>query len=894
MIQWLKNKQEELLTDKYTFQERVFLTLTLCAEFVLISILLGDILVKENLAEVICLIGVILFSPLIVLLTLRSHKLNLGALFIAIGTVFVVLPITFFYGGGVEGGSVIWLTFCYLYIGLILTGITRYVMLCLLTIEIVLLYAAAYYNSGVIVKHSKEVFLFDSAISVILVGIVIFVMVQFQNRLFLLENKRASEQAANVEKLNRAQNRFFSSMSHEIRTPINTIIGLNEMILREDISQEVLEDAKNIESASKLLLSLINDILDMSKIESGKMDVVPVAYDVGKMLSEIVNMVWGRATAKGLQFYLNVDPTLPAQLFSDEVRIKQILINLLNNAIKYTKTGSITLSIHCRRTGKARALVTYSVEDTGMGIRKESIPYLFDAFRREDETENRYIEGTGLGLSIVKQLSDLLGGEITVDSVYTKGSTFQLALEQEVVGQSSIGEFSLDKLHNNFEKKNYHQSFEAPDARVLIIDDNRENLLVASKLLRGTKVSIDTALSGREALTYTLQNRYDAIFTDHMMPEMDGIQTFHAIREQAGGLNRETPVAVMTANAGSENQALYSREGFDGYLLKPIDASLLEEMLQGFLPDDLIKARSKEDTQFDSDKIIRQIRRKIPLMITTDSVSDLPHEIINRLKIPVLPYKVYTKDAVFQDGIEAGGDVIIRYMEKGGNYAKSEAPDVEEYERFFAEQLSVAQHILHIALAKHASRGFANASEAALTFYNVKVIDSGHLSSGTGLMTMAARLRAEDYQYDTDKVVAYLNEKKDKVQTSFIVTYTDYLRKSGRISESVHRFCTSFMVHPIIVMKNSSMKVGGVILGETDKAISHYIRRALRNPSAIDREVLFITYAGMRRQDVEKIRDMALSIVPFKKVYLQKASPAISINCGPGTFGLIFSKKEKY
>ncbi|MCR5654680.1 MAG: DegV family EDD domain-containing protein [Lachnospiraceae bacterium] len=792
--------------------------------------------------------------------------------------------------GNVGLGTTIWFVVGVLYIVTLVRGRMKYVLFMLEAVTAALLYLNYYMSLETAVKP-KVIECVAAYLASFMVCVIIILMVQYEIRIQTVVAKKAEEQREEIEELNRAQNRFFSSMSHEIRTPINTIIGLNEMILREDVSKEVAEDAKNIQSASRMLLSLINDILDMSKMESGKMEIIRAPYDTSKMLSEIVNMIWGRATEKGLKFSIDVDPTLPAQLFSDEVRIKQILINLLNNSVKYTPEGSISLGIHCRKTDKGKVLVTYQVEDTGMGIRKESIPHLFDAFQRVDEKKNRFIEGTGLGLSIVKQLVELLGGEISVSSVYTKGSTFVVSIEQEAVDDTMIGKFDPEKLRENATKKRYHQKFEAPEAEVLIVDDNSANLLVETKLLRDTKVKIDTAESGKDCLRLTLEKHYDAIFMDHMMPEMDGVECLHEIREQVGGACHATPVVVLTANAGSENQALYRSAGFDGYLVKPVEGNALEEMLLSLLPAEKVEEKEGEDTGFDSDIVVREMRRKVPILITTDSVSDIPKEVVDELRIQVLPYRVITKEGVFTDGIEAKGDVVLRYMEDINATAKSEAPDVADYEAFFAKGLDGAQHILHIAMAKKSSKGFANASEAALSFYNVRVVDSGHLSSGMGLLAMEAAMIAGKNRSDTEKIGKYIESRRNKIQTSFIVDSTEYLCRGGRLSPNIHKLCVAFMVHPVIVMKNSSMTVGSVIFGNRMKARSSYIKSTLSQPGTIDTSTLFITYAGMTKDELEDVKRQALSLVKFEKVYMQKASPAISINCGPGSFGLLFARK---
>ena len=819
----------------------------------------------------------------------KFNKKKIVAPIIAMLQVLIIIPETAAYAE-FGMGTTIWFAAGVLYVVIMIEGWLRYLILIMEAIMAASVHQYYYDLSPAKGSYSLADY-YIAYCAVLTVSVMIIIMVGYEIKLLKEVNRKAQEQRKEIEELNRAQNRFFSSMSHEIRTPINTIIGLNEMILREDVSDEVVEDAKNIQSASKMLLSLINDILDMSKIESGKMDIVRAPYDVGKMLSELVNMIWMRAEQKGLKFSIDVDPNLPAQLFSDEIRIKQILINLLNNAVKYTQEGEVSLSINCRKTDQTKVLVTYSVEDTGIGIKKESIPYLFDAFRREDEKQNRFIEGTGLGLSIVKQLVNLLGGEISVNSVYTKGSTFIVSIEQEIVEEKTIGKFEPERTHTSSNVEHYHQSFEAPGAKILVVDDDSANLMVVTKLLRDTKVQIDTAMSGMECLQLTEDKRYDVIFMDHMMPKMDGIECFHALREQTGGLCKDTPVYVFTANAGSENQALYMREGFDGYILKPVEARMLEETLLSILPKDIVKIQRETGSKYETERIVRDIKRTIPLLITTDSVADLPQSLVTGLKIPVFPYRVHMDGGVFADKLEVSGDVMIRYIEDKKTDARSEAPEPADYEGFFAEQLSHAQHIIHIALAKNASKGYAHATEAARSFYNVKVYDSGHLSSGMGLVALAAREMASSGQFDTDVITAELDKKKNKINTTFIVDSTEYLHRSGRLPEWVYKMCTALMVHPVLVMKKSEMRVGTIIVGSRERVWKRYIRRTFVNSSDIDTSVLFITYAGLTRTQVEEIAQEVSTYVNFEKVYFQKASPAISINCGPGTFGLIFSRK---
>ncbi len=874
-----------------SIQERLFIVFAVHALTATLLLFLAGVCIGESAVDLAALGTGFVVMCILAWVAVRYKKIQMVAAIISALLIFLLLPLTFFTGGGINGGTPIWFILTLLFISVILIGKTRVVFQACEILVGTCCYLLAYLNPSWITEHDRAGAYIDAYVSLVLVCSLMSVMVWLPIRILTGEMEKSQKKSEEIEELNRTQNRFFSSMSHEIRTPINTIIGLNEMILREDISDEVAEDARNIESASKILLSIINDILDMSKIESGNMEIVLAPYDVANMLSEIVNMVCVRAAEKGLQFGVDVDPSLPSRMFSDEVRIKQILINLLNNAVKYTQEGRVSLSVHCRETEKGRVLVTYSVEDTGMGIRKESIPHLFDAFRREDVEKNKYIEGTGLGLSIVRQLVDLLGGNISVNSVYTKGSSFVVSIEQEVVDADVIGEFDPAKVLQGADREVYRQSFEAPDARVLIVDDNSVNLLVASKLLRETQVQVDTAESGQACLDLAWRVHYDVIFMDHMMPEMDGIACLHALREQSGGLNRDTPVVALTANAGSQNQVLYRREGFDAYLVKPVEASLLEKTLLELLPEELVRVKIQEEDTFSVDDIVWEMRRDIPLMITTDSLSDLPEELLEDLQIPVLPYRVYINDGVFWDGVEAEGDVVIRYLQDKMASARSEAPGVPEYEEFFSRQLTGAQHMIHVSIAKSISRGYENASEASLAFYNVNVFDSGHVSGGTGLLVLKAKELADARVLDTAQIIQELEHVRDRVQTSFVVDETEYLYRSGEISQQLHKICEAFMLHPVIEMRGGFMQVVRILVGGSRQAKQAYIRKALRRPEEIDTSVLFLTYVGMKQAEVERIRDEVLARVPFERVYLQKASPAISIHCGPGTFGLIYTDR---
>ena len=882
----LKKWLEIIFDHRISLRERMFRVVTgICMVALFIILPMG----KKPLNWLVLAVSLISIS-VIVKVSIQKKSIHRGATAISV-LLLLLFPFSFFTAGGFYSGMPEWFVLCFIYISLTLIGRRKAVFFLICTAETLLCYYIAFYFPQFAAHNTQHHSFFDSATSVILVGTLTSVLLLFLTRLYDEENELSKQQKKEIEELNKAENHFFSSMSHEIRTPINTIIGLNEIILRGEISEEVAENARNIQGASKMLLTLINDILDLSKIKSGKMEIINVSYETGALFSEIVNMIWIKAREKGLEFRLHVDSSIPSMLCGDEVRIKQVLINLLNNAVKYTSEGSITLSARCERIALNRVRVWYSVEDTGQGVKKENIPYIFNAFKRVDEEKNRHIEGTGLGLSIVHQLVSLMGGEISVNSVYTKGSTFLVMLEQDIVDDHELGTFTLASRAKIHEGEQYHQSFEAPEARLLVVDDNEMNLKVVRKLLSDTKVQIDTALSGAECLKLTQYQHYDAILMDHLMPEMDGIECLHALRVQPAGLCQNVPVIALTANAGSNNQLLYRKEGFSGYLAKPVSGALLEAAVLSILPKELVKIQEEESqAEIGKDILIFEQAKRLSLIITTDSVCDLPESLIREFGISVCPYYVCTEEGRFLDNLELSPDELLAHIARGKS-GYSQPPDVEDYERFFAEKLTEAQNIIHITMAKHSSQGYYNAMEAAKSFENVTVLDSGHLSSSMGLSVLYAASMAENHVPKAE-IVKTVKRLRHYISSAFIIDSTHMMCQAGKISKRIQILCDALLFHPVIVLRKSKMVVGGLKMGDFSHVARRYIRRTLMNRADIDRRILFITYAGMSKEQLQRIQTLAQQYCPFERVYLQKASSAIACNCGPGSFGLLFMKKN--
>lgn len=871
--------------DKIEIKERLFRIILVVATIAVgLAILQGLTLVNaDSLMLIYCIMFVAFVFSLV--LAFKYRYIELSSTILGVALIFVALPVIFLKGGGVNSGSGLWMCLGLFYIFIMFSGKKMYFFLITAIIIDIACYMISYHFPEQVIElatpFEKH---FDSLFAVVMVGLTVGIVMKFQLGVFDKERHLTKEQQKELELMGKSKDVFFASMSHEIRTPINSIIGLNELILREESSEQIQNYAKNIQNASKMLLSLVNDILDLSQLEIHKMVLVEKEYHVGQMLHEVIDMMQVRMEEKKLNFVVQVDKKLPSVLYGDDRRIKQILLNILSNAVKYTEEGAVTFNCRYDEVDEDHIALRISIADTGAGIRKEELGHLFDAFHRINSEKNQKIEGTGLGLSITKHLLDMMQGEITVDSIYTQGSEFTVVLPQKIVDASPIGEFTTVAYDKDAAKK-YSRLFEAPEARVLVVDDDDLNLIITTKLLQETKMSIDTASSVEECLKKTSKRYYNVILMDYMMPGMNGDQLLREVRKQENGLCKDSDVVLLSANVLADKQLEYQQIGFDGLLEKPVEAFRLEQEVLKHIPEELVEYRKDKIEGAKGEYFVSRLsRRRKKVYITSDGVCDLTTDLVEKYDIKLIDLYIKTDSGRFRDTKEIDIHNLSRYLSGENALAYSLSPTVEDYEHFFADALMEADEVIYLAMSGGAGRSYENATEAAKGFAHVHVLDSTHISCGQGLVVLHAAKLATDGA-PLHEILDEIERMKSKVKANYVLPNTRIFYQKGYTDKITARICDIFKLHPVLGTFRNKLTVMGVRAGKIEKVWKKFIRFHLRNSSRIDDRVIFVVHAGCSVRQQELILQEINRNMKFKQVIFTQASSASVCNAGLGSIG---------
>lgn len=885
-----KRMLRTMTSSDFELRERMLRTIIMVGTLATVIASVEILLVQDVANKMLVYLCILIFvMGLCQYITIRKNNVELAAMILGVVIVAVVMPFMFVYSAALNSGASVWLALGLFYVFVMFEGKKFWFFLCLTITSYALTFWSTYtFPQYIIEMPSRTAAYVDAFFSVLVVGSVCGMILKMHMRVYQKEHDIMLEQKEELQKSKDSKSAFFANMSHEIRTPINTIIGLNEMILRNHTTGETREYALDIQLASKLLLNQVNDILDLSQMEMQKMKIVPVEYKTTELVESLTEMIRLRMAKKNLEFSVDIDPTLPTVLYGDEKRLQQILLNLLDNAVKYTVEGGVTFSIQREDAGNGEIILKMKVSDTGIGIKKEDIEHIYDSFNRVDENKNSGIMGSGLGLAITKQLVDLMEGEIKIDSIYTKGTDFYVNIKQRVVDAESIGIIDFKEKRMD-EGEIYQQSFESSEARILIVDDNRMNSMVATKLLAATKVQIDTAETGKDCLEMTKKKFYHVILLDYMMPVMNGQELMQAIRRQENGLCRNSAIIVLTGNTLSGAKEMYLDQGFDGYLEKPIQGKLLESEILRFLPPEIVEFRKEKNITLNAMSAIQRVNgiRKKKICVTADCACDIPQELLDKYEIELMYLYVRTPYGRFADTREIDSDSLTQYITKDKSMAYADHVTVEEYEEFFADVLTRAEQVVHIALAGHSGGSYRTAAIAAKGFDNVHVIDSYHISGGQGLVVLHAANLAQEGRSVADICMA-VEEMRKHVETKFIMPEAAIFYQGGRARKVVANLCAVLQLHPMGEMKQNRAGLTGLLSGSLESAWKQGIRWQFRKKKKINTGILFITHVGLSVKQQNYIVNEVAKRIKFDKVIVQKASFSTACNVGLESVGFSF------
>lgn len=851
---------------------------------------------KSTPVEMTCLIAMFAIAVVLLYISVKRGLNELGITVVAVLLNFIVLPLIFFCCGGKDGGAVIWFSLGLFFASLMFTGKKQIIVILLTAVADVACFVVGYIRPDYVTPFAtRELEFFDSCCSLLIIAFTAGIVFTFQRKEYDEENRQNKAHQEELVRVSDSKDRFYANFSHEIRNPINAIVGLNEIILRDTKEEDTIANSRGIKNSGKLLLNLVNDIMDLSQIRNNSMQLVNVMYQTSDMFTELVDLIRTRAKEKELDFQVQIDPNIPATLIGDERRMIQAILNLLTNAVKYTQNGGITLNATFDAVDEENIRLVVSVADTGIGIKKENMQYLFESYAQFDRQVNGKIEGNGLGLSITKELVNLMGGDITVDSVYTKGSTFTVTALQGFSGKATVGELPILTGKNKVEGDGYERSFEASGARILVVDDDELNRVIIERLLRDTKVKIDMASGGERALELTAVKHYDAIYIDYMMPDMDGVDTMDAIRKQKNGLCRDSVIVALTGASIPEERFRNIDNRFDFTLSKPVDGRALENSLLAILPNELIEYR--KDNAIVVDNKIRAMyvnERKKKIKITVDCACDLSKQTAEEHDLDMMYLYIRTANARFLDTVEVDSNNLSGFLSDSTAQVHPDSASVEEYEKFFADELENASEIIHLSLGSKLGTSYENAMLAAKGFDHVRVIDSGQISGGLALLAMTASQWAKDGR-DVETIYKDINELKEYVDTNFVLPTPDLFRQKGLIGSGFAGFLSLFKMHPVLHIGRGKVLVTMLMSGDTNTVIGKHVRYSMLWGNRVDKDSCIVfNYAGLTAQQLEFAQNELKKKYSDNRVMLQKVSVSVACSTGMGTVSMSFFRKNRF
>lgn len=889
-------KIRKYVTDENVgIREKLFRIILIIGDIMSVLTFLSGMTMQNFGQNMIPLLLTVAVMCLASVLTIKYDKADMAVLLIGVIGFCGLLPYMFFINGGPYSGVPIWYVLGILYMFLMFEGRKLIFFVSLEIIVDVMTYYIAYNNSEMLSFFESELELYqDSLFAVLIVAVPVGIFIRFQTKQLEKEQARVLLQKEEHEKLNKSKDAFFSNMSHEIKIPINTIMGLNEVILRDNISDEVAENARSIKNAAGTLLSIVNDVLDYSGLENGNIELMPVNYSPKSMFSELVKLSMACIQEKKLQFIVDIDETLPQTLKGDDRRIKQAVLNILINAVNYTDAGTITLSAWGRKNDNGRLLLKILVTDTGTGIKQEEMESIYDSFKMSDKKETGKSEVNRLGLAISKQLVDLMGGEIKADSIYMKGSEFTVTIEQDIIDEVPIGPYDFMAAANGDEEgKRYRQSFEAPGAKLLVVDYDDSSLLVVAKLLEATKLEIDVAKSGEDCLNKTLEKAYNIVILSNMLPDMNGRALLKKLRVQENGLCKNVPVLLLSTSVTENNRQDYIEQGFDGCLAKPVDSLELETEILNLLPRELVEYRlDYKSVQTDKDAARMRRHRLKKIVVTSDCICDLPNDLLEQYDIKIIYFYIETATGNFQDTKELDIDNIAGLLENRESMLRPVCAGVEEFEQFYADILTEAVDVIHISAARHVGAAYDNAVMAAKGFAHVHVIDSGSISGGQGIMVLYAAKMVQE-GFSADEVRAELLKIRGRIETGFLIPSVNLFYNSGFSNILSAKLCDLLKAHPVVRLKQSQMKLLGVRFGEIEAARRHFIYFRLKSKKNIDPGVLIISHVCLSVKEQKELIKEINRNMKFDKIIVQKASVTDACCSGIGTIGVSYLLSEK-